>query len=78
MSDPEPSIEQSAMNTQGLLRIATAIETAATLDELLMLALNEFVPTTAHSIARFATHTAGIPTAATVPDSRSDHNVTVW
>ncbi len=43
MSDPEPSIEQSAMNTQGLLRIATAIETAATLDELLMLALNEFV-----------------------------------
>lgn len=31
------------MNTQGLLRIATAIETAATLDELLMLTLNEFV-----------------------------------
>ncbi len=34
---------QSALSTQGLLRIATAIETAATLDELLLLALNEFV-----------------------------------
>ena len=43
MSDPESSLAQSAMNTQGLLRIATAIETAATLDELLMLTLNEFV-----------------------------------
>ncbi len=43
MSDPESSLAQSAMNTQGLLRIATAIETAATLDELLMLALNEFI-----------------------------------
>ncbi len=43
MSDPESSLEQSVMNTQGLLRIATAIETAATLDELLMLTLNEFV-----------------------------------
>ncbi|RMD77389.1 MAG: GAF domain-containing protein, partial [Chloroflexi bacterium] len=43
MSDPVSSSRQSESNTQGLLRISTAIETAATLDELLLLALNEFV-----------------------------------
>ncbi|MCS6889770.1 MAG: GAF domain-containing protein, partial [Chloroflexus sp.] len=43
MSERLPAISQSELITQGLLRIATAIETAATLDELLMLALNEFV-----------------------------------
>ncbi|MGB9738548.1 GAF domain-containing protein [Chloroflexus sp.] len=43
MSDPVSSSKQSEPNTQGLLRISTAIETAATLDELLLLALNEFV-----------------------------------
>jgi two-component system, NtrC family, sensor histidine kinase KinB len=43
MSKP-PLAEQSLvdMRTSALLRIASAIETAATLDELLMLALNEF------------------------------------
>ncbi|WP_298408409.1 GAF domain-containing protein [uncultured Chloroflexus sp.] len=43
MSERLPAIGQSESSTQGLLRIATAIEIAATLDELLMLALNEFV-----------------------------------
>ncbi len=43
MNERLPAIGQSELSTQGLLRIATAIETAATLDELLMLALNEFV-----------------------------------
>lgn len=43
MNERLPAISQSELSTQGLLRIATAIETAATLDELLMLALNEFV-----------------------------------
>lgn len=43
MNERLPAIGQSELRTQGLLRIATAIETAATLDELLMLALNEFV-----------------------------------
>ncbi len=43
MSERFPVIGQSKQSTEGLLRIATAIETATTLDELLMLALNEFV-----------------------------------
>ncbi|WP_298816684.1 GAF domain-containing protein [Chloroflexus sp.] len=43
MSEAFPVIGQSERSTAGLLRIATAIETATTLDELLMLALNEFV-----------------------------------
>lgn len=43
MNERLPVIRRSDLSTQGLLRIATAIETAATLDELLMLALNEFV-----------------------------------
>ncbi|MGQ9742036.1 MAG: GAF domain-containing protein [Chloroflexus sp.] len=37
------SIKRSELNPESLLRIATAIETAVTLDELLLLALNEFV-----------------------------------
>lgn len=43
MKNERLSIKRSELNPESLLRIATAIETAATLDELLLLALNEFV-----------------------------------
>lgn len=43
MKNEPLSIKRSELHPESLLRIATAIETAATLDELLLLALNEFV-----------------------------------